>query len=210
MGTFLDLEKPFWQKNKLVAGIDEVGRGCLAGPVVVAAVVLPRDFQNELGINDSKQVPEKKRIELSKIIENQANSITIHQLDNREIDRINIRNATLICMQKAVDTLPNSIEHAFIDGNYFVHDAIAFTTVIKGDAICLSIAAASIVAKVWRDTWMKTVAHESYPEYGFDKHKGYATPQHLSALDKFGPCDLHRVTFLRKFHERQFQLFSNE
>lgn len=210
MGTFLDFEKPFWQKNKLVAGIDEVGRGCLAGPVVAAAVVLPRDFQNELGINDSKQVPEKKRIELSKIIENQANSIAIHQLDNREIDRINIRNATLICMQKAVDTLPNSIEHAFIDGNYFVHDAIAFTTVIKGDAICLSIAAASIVAKVWRDTWMKTVAHESYPEYGFDKHKGYATQQHLRALEKFGPCELHRKTFLRKFHERQLSLFTKE
>lgn len=210
MGTFVDFEKPFWQKNKLVAGIDEVGRGCLAGPVVAAAVVLPLNFLNEAGINDSKQVTENKRLELSRIIENQAKSITIHQLDNFEIDKLNIRIATLQCMQNAVDSLTVPIEHAFIDGNYFVHDTIMFTTVIKGDAICLSIAAASIIAKVWRDSWMQTVAHTSYPEYGFDKHKGYATQQHLRALEKFGPCELHRKTFLRKFHERQLSLFTKE
>lgn len=203
-------EKPFWDINTCVAGVDEVGRGCLAGPVVAAAVVLPLNYVNKAGIHDSKQISEKRRGELYSILHNEALSISVQSLAQDVIDRINIRNATLVCMQRALDSLSVPIEHAFIDGNYFVHESLSYTTIVKGDATCLSIAAASIAAKVYRDDWMKTIAHERYPEYRFDQNKGYGTPQHLEALTKYGPCELHRHSFLRKFFERQLTLFVKE
>jgi ribonuclease HII len=206
----IQYEKPFWDTKTYVAGVDEVGRGCLAGPVVAAAVVLPLNYTNMAGIHDSKQVSEKKRNELYGLLQEEALSISIQSLAQDVIDRINIRNATLQCMQRALDSLSIPIHHAFIDGNYFVHESLQFTTIVKGDATCLSIAAASIAAKVFRDDWMKTIAHEQYPEYRFDKNKGYGTQQHLESLAKYGPCELHRQTFLRKFFERQLTLFINE
>ncbi len=206
----LQYEMPFWNSNTYVAGVDEVGRGCLAGPVVAAAVVLPLNYMNMSGIHDSKQVSQKRRIELYSLLQKDALCISIQSLAQDMIDKINIRNATLLCMQRAIDYLSVPIDHAFIDGNYFVHDSLPFTTIVKGDSTCLSIAAASIAAKVFRDNWMKTIAHELYPEYRFDLNKGYGTQQHLESLTKYGPCELHRRTFLRKFFERQLTLFANE
>lgn len=210
MISHIDYEKKYWVNNTLVAGVDEVGRGCLAGPVVAAAIVLPINYSNSSGVHDSKQVTEKKRIELSHLLHGEALGLSLQTLANDIIDTVNIRNATLMCMQKAVDSLKVPIHHILVDGNHFVHDTLPYTTIIQGDATCLSIAAASIVAKVFRDNWMKNVAHEQYPHYGFDQNKGYGTKQHLAALHKHGPCELHRQTFLRKFFERQLRLFTND
>lgn len=192
-----DFEQYFWAKSQLVAGVDEAGRGPFAGPVVAAAVILPRFSDANIGFNDSKKLNEKQREELYELLSSYAVHSTVSFIDNTEIDEINIRRATLKAMQTCVDSLRENIDHVFIDGNYFVHDSLDFTTVIKGDGKVLSIAAASIIAKVSRDRWMVEVADTQYPQYGFAKHKGYGTQEHIQAIIKYGACPLHRRTFLR-------------
>lgn len=205
-------ESPFWKNGLLVAGIDEVGRGPLAGPVVAAAVIL-MPMQNNPGFNDSKKLSEKRREELLLRIWEQSYDVKIAFVSNNEIDAINIRRATLQAMSAALDALLPQPHHALIDGNFFLHETIPFTTIVDGDAKCLSIAAASIAAKSARDRWMVETADVRYPEYGFAQHKGYGVKRHIEALKKFGPCPLHRLTFLRnifdKKHESLFQEYKN-
>ncbi|MBK9246680.1 MAG: ribonuclease HII [Ignavibacteria bacterium] len=203
-----DYESPFWTKKQLVAGVDEAGRGPLAGPVVAAAVILPINSSVHLGFNDSKKLTELQRNELVEVIQSLALSIGISFIDTVEIEKLNIRRATLKAMQVAVDSLHESPHHVFIDGNYFEHSSRSYTTVVKGDAKVLSISAASIVAKVTRDKWMCEIADTQYPEYGFAQHKGYGTKQHCEAIKKYGPCPIHRSLFLRKLlGETQVTLF---
>ncbi len=180
----------------IVAGIDEAGRGPLAGPVVAASVVLIPSSNNH-GFADSKQLSEKRRNELLPYIYEQSHSFATAYVSNEIIDAINIRQASLEAMTSSLEQLSPLPHHAFIDGNFFRHKTLTFTTIIQGDAKCMSIAAASIVAKVTRDRWMIEVADALYPEYGFAKHKGYGTKQHIEALKKYGCCPLHRRTFLR-------------
>ncbi len=192
-----DFETPFWDKQLLVAGVDEAGRGPLAGPVVAAAVILPIGTHTLTGVNDSKKLSELQRLQLLEEIQATALSIGISFVDHAEIDRLNIRRATLKAMQQAVQSLREVPNHIFIDGNYYEHPEQNFTTVIKGDGKVFSIAAASIVAKVFRDRWMSEVADALYPDYGFARHKGYGTKQHCEAIKKYGPCPIHRPLFLR-------------
>lgn len=191
------LELQFWEKNQLVAGIDEVGRGALAGPVVAAAVILPPFFRNSL-VNDSKMLSAKRRDILFDEIKEQCVSFGVGSQDALVIETINILQATMKAMQKSVAGLNPQPSFLLVDGNYFRHEHLPFATIIGGDAICLSISAASIIAKVSRDRWMCEVADVQFPEYGFAKHKGYGTKQHISAIKKYGICPLHRRTFLVK------------
>ncbi|GAB1430920.1 ribonuclease HII [Ignavibacteria bacterium] len=207
-----DYEIPFWEKRLLVAGIDEAGRGPLAGPVVAAAVIL-MPMRHNPGFADSKKLSEKRRAELLPQIYEQSYDVKTAFISNNEIDAINIRRATLQAMTAALDALSPQPYHALIDGNFFLHETIPFTAIVDGDAKCLSIAAASIAAKSARDRWMIETADVRYPEYGFAQHKGYGVKSHIEALKKFGPCPLHRLTFLRKLfdlkHESLFQEHKN-
>jgi ribonuclease HII len=180
-----------------VAGIDEAGRGPLAGPVVAAAVILPADFRLA-GVRDSKTVSEEKRRELDRQIRTAATAFGIGVVDNRVIDEINILNATYLAMDRAVGAMGTTPDHLLVDGNRFrggeATSAIPFTTIIDGDALCLSIAAASILAKVHRDALMADLDLR-YPGFGFAQHKGYGTAGHLEAIRRLGPCDVHRRSF---------------
>lgn len=194
-------EELFWQRGELVAGVDEVGRGCLAGPVVAAAVVL-RPNTVPQGIHDSKQLSPKKREQFFAVVQETSLSCAVGVKDERYVERFNIVQATMHAMHDAIAALQPQPQHLFVDGNYFRNaTGIAHTTVISGDALVLSIAAASILAKVTRDRWMVEVADAMYPQYGFAQHKGYGTKQHREALQKFGPCPLHRQTFLSRVLE---------
>ena len=179
-----------------ICGIDEVGRGPLAGPVVAGAVILPKDC-NILYINDSKQLSEKKREELFEEITEKAIAYNIFSVDEKRIDEINILNATYEAMNGAVNGLSTAPNFVLIDGNRISGMEIPHETVVKGDSKSISIAAASILAKVSRDRFICQMA-EKYPEYGFEKHKGYGTKAHNEAILKYGPCPIHRRTFLRK------------
>ncbi len=179
-----------------ICGIDEVGRGPLAGPVVAGAVILPKDC-NILYINDSKQLSEKKREELFEEITEKAIAYNIFSVDEKRIDEINILNATYEAMNGAVNGLSTAPDFVLIDGNRISGMEIPHETVVKGDSKSISIAAASILAKVSRDRFICQMA-EKYPEYGFEKHKGYGTKAHNEAILKYGPCPIHRRTFLRK------------
>lgn len=185
---------------KLVCGVDEAGRGPLAGPVFAAAVILPEGKIIE-GVNDSKKLSEKKReLLFDKIIE-EALDYSIASASEKEIDELNILNATYLAMKRAVEGL-KSADYVLIDGNRMPSLNIEGETVIKGDAKSASIAAASILAKVSRDRVMLELA-EKYPQYQFEKHKGYGTKLHYEMLDKFGPSDIHRQTFLRTWYEKK-------
>lgn len=175
-----------------IAGIDEVGRGPLAGPVVAAAVILP-EHSNLTGINDSKQISEKRRNEFYRRIQEQAVSIGVGVIDAPEIDRVNIYEATKLAMKQALFKLGTQPEHLLIDAMKLA-TGLPETSLIKGDSRSISIAAASIVAKVTRDRMM-TDFHTSYPEYHFVKNMGYGTKEHLQAIDTFGPTPLHRMSF---------------
>ncbi len=179
-----------------IAGVDEAGRGPLAGPVFAAAVILP---QNEMieGLNDSKKLSEKRREELFDIIRERAAAYSVFSVDERRIDEINILNATMEAMSGAVSGLKIQPGYVLIDGNKCPKIGIPCEYMIKGDAKSASIAAASILAKVSRDRFIKEIA-EKYPEYGFEKHKGYGTKAHTDAILKYGPCEIHRRTFLKK------------
>ena len=179
-----------------VAGVDEAGRGPLAGPVYAAAVILPEGAELP-GINDSKKLTPKKREELFEKITDIAVSYSIFSVDEKEIDEINILNATHKAMNGAVNSLSKKPDYVIIDGNSIKGMEIAHETVVKGDAKSISIAAASILAKVARDRYIDEMG-KVYPEYGFENHKGYGTKAHTDAILKYGVCPIHRRTFLKK------------
>ena len=176
------------------AGCDEAGRGCLAGPVFAAAVILPSDFSSEL-LNDSKKLTEKQRYELRPIIESAAIAWAVGLYTNEEIDEVNILNASIFSMHRALDQLSVRPDHIIIDGNRFKpYQNIPYITVVKGDGKYLSIAAASVLAKTYRDDYM-TALHERHPEYGWNQNKGYPTSIHRNAIQKFGITPFHRKSF---------------
>ncbi len=176
-----------------VAGVDEVGRGCLAGPVVAAAVILPCSLESE-GVADSKALTPSQRERLDGLIRQKAVAVSIAQVDAPEIDSINILQASLKAMQLAVDGLKVRPRSLLVDGNQPIPHTIPQKTVVHGDAVSSSIAAASIIAKVYRDKLMAGFS-ERFPQYNFQKHKGYATREHRQALKLYGPCPLHRRSF---------------
>ena len=182
----------------LICGVDEAGRGPLAGPVYAAAVILPRDAVIE-GLNDSKKLTEKKREELFDVITERALSCGISSATVEEIEELNILNATFLAMNRAIAKLDPAPELALIDGNRSTGIAMPSRCIVKGDSRCADIAAASILAKVSRDRYMLTLA-EKYPQYHFEQHKGYGTKLHYEALREYGPSPEHRPSFLRKRH----------
>lgn len=192
-----DIEKEYYNKGyKLICGIDEAGRGPLCGPVYAAAVVLPLDCEIE-GINDSKKLSEKKREALFDVIKEKAVAYSVAMASSKEIDEINILQATFLAMRRAVNGLETEPDLALVDGNRKPGLGIDEVTIVKGDAKCISIAAASILAKVTRDRYMKEL-DEKYPQFCFAKHKGYGTKLHYEMIEKFGICEEHRRTFLKK------------
>ncbi len=186
--------KPFFHNQLIEAGCDEAGRGCLAGPVFAAAVVLPKDFSHPL-LNDSKQLSEATRFALRPVIEQEAISFAVAQVDHEEIDVINILNASIKAMHLAIDQLRTRPEMLLIDGNKFSpYWGIPHQTVIGGDGLYASIAAASILAKPYRDDYMMQL-HESYPQYDWHQNKGYGTLAHRKKILKHGLSPYHRKTF---------------
>lgn len=194
-----EIEDSFYaQGHKIICGVDEAGRGPLAGPVCAAAVILPEHLEIP-GLTDSKKLTDKKRRELYPLIMEQAIAFGIGFASEQEIDEINILQATFLAMQRALDQLNMEPDMALIDGNRAKDFHIPVKTVVKGDSLSANIAAASILAKVTRDNLMLDLAVQ-YPEYGFDVHKGYGTKAHYAALTEHGPCPVHRMTFLKKFY----------
>ena len=186
-------ELPYWEKNQLVIGIDEAGRGPLAGPVVVAGVVFPPNFHYE-GINDSKKISDKKRRQLFDLIKKEALSYVICVVDRKKIDSLNIYKATQEAMQGCVDKIGVEISGVLTDAMPLPNCKLPVDAIVKGDMKSISIAAASILAKVTRDTIMEYY-DEIYPGYGFAGHKGYGTKKHIEALNSIGVCPIHRVSF---------------
>ena len=185
---------PYLNKDMIEAGCDEAGRGCLAGAVYAAAVILPQDFHNEL-LNDSKQLTERQRYALREVIEREAIAWAVGTVSPQEIDKINILNASILAMHRAVDGLQVRPEALIIDGNRFkpYHD-LPHTTVVKGDGKYLSIAAASILAKTYRDDYMNKL-HEEYPHYDWKGNKGYPTKKHREGIRLHGTTPYHRMSF---------------
>lgn len=198
----MSLKSHFSETELLECGCDEVGRGCIAGPVFAAAVILPFNYQNE-EINDSKQLTAAKRQNLKSIIERDALAWAVGQVSEKEIDEINILKASFLAMTRAVQQLSIKPQLLLIDGNRFINQTdIPYHTVIKGDATYLSIAAASILAKCYRDDLMVNL-HDEYPQYGWKDNKGYPTPSHQDAVFKYGLSPYHRRSFQLK---RQLRL----
>ncbi len=181
-----------------ICGVDEAGRGPLAGPVCAAAVILPADVDIP-GLNDSKKLSDKKRRELFPVICEKAVAFGIAFADHQEIDEVNILQATYLAMERAISKLEVKADFALIDGNRSKDFGIPAQTIVGGDGRSASIAAASILAKVTRDDYMLDMA-KAYPQYGFDVHKGYGTKVHYAALAEHGPCPIHRMSFLKKFY----------
>ncbi len=191
---------PYFQEGVIEAGCDEAGRGCLAGPVYAAAVILPPDFHNEM-LNDSKQLSEKKRYLLREVIEREAVAWAVGVVDNREIDEINILRASILAMHRALDQLTTRPQNIIVDGNRFYpyHEGgdgpqVPHTTIVKGDGKYLSIAAASILAKTYRDDYMMKL-HEEYPMYRWDSNKGYPAKVHREAIRQHGVSPYHRMSY---------------
>ena len=190
----------FFLENKIEAGCDEAGRGCLAGPVFAAAVILPKDFSNQ-AITDSKKISEKKRNELRIVIEQEALAWAVAKIDNKEIDKINILNASIKAMHVAISILKIEPEHLIIDGNRFhKYNTIPHKCIVKGDAKYLSIAAASILAKTHRDEYLLKLDKE-FPEYNWKKNKAYPTKEHREAIKKYG---------ITKYHRRSYKLLDEQ
>ena len=200
--------KAYYKEGLIEAGCDEAGRGCLAGPVFAAAVILPSDFRNEM-LNDSKQLTEKKRYQLREVIEREALAWAVGIVDNKEIDKINILNASILAMHRALDQLTVRPEYIIVDGNRWkpyqeltandnVNDnepkVVPATTIVKGDGKYLSIASASILAKTYRDDFMLRI-HEEFPQYHWDKNKGYPAKVHREAIRQYGTTPYHRMSF---------------
>lgn len=189
-----------FKSGVLEAGCDEAGRGCLAGPVFASAVILPvdiaeRNSQLALQLNDSKQLTERRRNALRSIIEQEALAWAVVAVDNREIDQINILRASITAMHRAIDNLKVRPENIIVDGNrFYPYQDIPHTTIVKGDAKYMSIAAASILAKTHRDEFMLEV-HKQYPQYAWDKNKGYPSKAHRLAIAQYGPTSYHRMSF---------------
>ena len=188
----------FAQGYRMVCGVDEAGRGPLAGPVCAAAVILPPNLEIP-GLNDSKKLSDKKRRELYPVIKEKAVAYGIAFADQGEIDSVNILQATYLAMERAMAQLCVKPDIALIDGNRAKDFGIPVQTVVHGDSLSASIAAASVLAKVTRDDVMLEMA-QMYPGYGFEIHKGYGTKAHYAALEELGPCPIHRMTFLKKFY----------
>ena len=194
-----EIENSYFEKGfRLICGVDEAGRGPLAGPVCAAAVILPPNH-NIPGLNDSKKLSDKKRRELYPLIKEQAVAYGIAFASEQEIDDINILQATFLAMQRAIDQLSVKPDFALIDGNREKDFGVPVKTVVHGDSLSASIAAASVLAKVTRDDLMLKLS-EQYPQYAFDIHKGYGTKAHYEAISVHGPCPIHRMTFLRKYY----------
>lgn len=194
-----EIENEFLQHGyQVICGVDEAGRGPLAGPVCAAAVILPSNLEIP-GLTDSKKLTDKKRRELFPIIKENAISYGIGIATEKEIDDINILQATFLAMERALQQLNIRPDLALIDGNREKDFGIPVKTVVKGDSLSANIAAASILAKVTRDDMMVEYAN-TYPRYGFEIHKGYGTKAHYAALTEYGACDIHRMTFLKKFY----------
>ncbi len=194
----------YYKEGLIEAGCDEAGRGCLAGPVFAAAVILPSDFRNEM-LNDSKQLTEKKRYLLRDVIEREALAWAVGIVDNKEIDKINILNASILAMHRALDQLTVRPEYIIVDGNRWkpyqeltANDnepkVVPATTIVKGDGKYLSIASASILAKTYRDDFMLRI-HEEFPQYHWDKNKGYPAKVHREAIRQYGTTPYHRMSF---------------
>jgi ribonuclease HII len=194
-------DAPLWEQGIVFAGMDEAGRGPLAGPVCAAAVILPPHAEIP-GLNDSKKLSDKRRRELFPIIKEQAIAYGIGIATHEEIDEINILQATYLAMERAIHALNVKPELALIDGNRARDFVVPVQTVIKGDSLSASIAAASVLAKVTRDDMMLEYAKE-YPQYGFEIHKGYGTKAHYAALDAHGVSPIHRDSFLKKYHGKK-------
>lgn len=199
-------EKDMWQIEdtlyaqgyQMICGIDEAGRGPLAGPVCAAAVILPPHVQIS-GLDDSKKLSDKKRRELFPIIQEKAVAYGIAFASEGEIDEINILQATFLAMRRAVEEMALKPDYALIDGNQETEVGVPVKTIVHGDGLSASIAAASILAKVTRDDYMVEMA-EKYPQYGFEIHKGYGTKAHRQAILQNGPCEIHRRSFLKKLY----------
>ena len=197
-----EIEDSFYSENiKVICGVDEAGRGPLAGPVCAAAVILPEHLEIP-GLTDSKKLTDKKRRELFPVIQEQAIAFGIGFATEQEIDEINILQATFLSMQRALDQLTVRPDLALIDGNREKDFGLPVKTVVKGDSLSANIAAASVLAKVTRDNLMVELS-EKYPQYGFEIHKGYGTKAHYAALREFGVSPIHRMTFLKKFYGNQ-------
>ena len=197
--TMWEIENSLYSETvQLICGVDEAGRGPLAGPVCAAAVILPRDLQIP-GLTDSKKLTDKKRRELFPVIQEQAVAYGIGLASEQEIDEINILQATFLAMRRALDQLSVRPDLALIDGNRETDFGLQVKTVVKGDSLSANIAAASILAKVTRDNIMIQMS-EQYPEYGFEVHKGYGTKAHYAALTEHGASPVHRRSFLKKFY----------
>ena len=194
-----EIEDTLYEKGyRAICGVDEAGRGPLAGPVCAAAVILPRHLEIP-GLNDSKKLSDRQRRELFPLIQEQAIAYGIGLASHEEIDEINILQATFLAMKRAVAQLEGKADHLLVDGNRLTEFGVSATSVVKGDSLSANIAAASVLAKVTRDDIMDLMAQE-YPQYGFLAHKGYGTKAHYEALRQYGPSPIHRMTFLRKFY----------
>lgn len=199
MNEMWKIEQSWFDRGvNLICGVDEAGRGPLAGPVCAAAVILPPDVQLP-GLNDSKKLTDKRRRELFPLIKEQAIAYGIAMIDHKMIDEINILQATMLAMKNAIAQLSVKPELALIDGNRCSDFGVKAETVVHGDSLSASIAAASVLAKVTRDDYMLEMAQQ-YPGYGFEIHKGYGTKAHYEALRTLGVSPIHRMTFLRKFY----------
>ena len=196
----LQYERALLSKGiKYIAGVDEVGRGPLAGPVVCAAVIMPLDDESIIiGVDDSKKLSAKKREALAEEIKKRALAYTIVEVSEKEIDEINILEATKLGMKRALEMLSITPETVLTDGNMTLDISFPQRSIIQGDALSYSIGAASIIAKVYRDNRMDEYAKE-YPQYAFDRNKGYGTAEHIAALKEMGPCPAHRRSFIRNF-----------
>ncbi len=193
------IEDSYYEQGvRTICGVDEAGRGPLAGPVCAAAVILPPHLDIP-GLDDSKKLTDKRRRELVPVIKENAIAYAISFATHQEIDEVNILQATFLAMQRALDQLEVKPELALIDGNREKDFGLPVKTVVKGDSLSANIAAASVLAKVTRDDWMEEMAGK-YPEYGFEVHKGYGTKAHYAALTEHGPTDIHRMTFLKKIY----------
>lgn len=193
------IEQEYFAKGfQIICGVDEAGRGPLAGPVCAAAVILPANLDIP-GLDDSKKLSDKRRRELYPIIKDQALAYSIAMVDHGQIDQINILQATLLAMEQAIKGLNIKPELALVDGNREKDFGVPAKTVVHGDSLSASIAAASVLAKVTRDDLMLDMA-KLYPQYGFEIHKGYGTKAHYAALTEHGPSPIHRMTFLKKFY----------
>ena len=202
MTDLWEIERKYFEKGiSIICGVDEAGRGPLAGPVCAAAVILP-PYTDIPGLNDSKKLTDKKRRELFPIIKEKAIAYGVAFADHREIDEVNILQATYLAMERALSQLSVRPQLALIDGNRAKDFGVPVETVVHGDSLSASIAAASVLAKVTRDMYMEEMA-EQYPQYGFDVHKAYGTKAHYAALDTYGPSPIHRMTFLKKYYGKK-------